>query len=168
MKLKRSVNFFLGFLIAINFLAQLLLVLHFWEYSIVVYFGSKICFGIIYMIKIYGDEGPDFIGVLKSLLILFWALLDLLSLIFAFHVPFYFFNGHTFLWIWIFVVGFEGLKNSFTKDLLVSNIVFILASIFILLGVVIKVLHLLGANLVLYIGIALGAYWMISETFRKK
>lgn len=167
-KRKKVINFLLGVLIVANLFSQLLLVLHHWKYAIVLYFGSKICFGFLYMIKIYGGQRPDAINVIKSLLILCWVFLDLFCLSFGFHMPFYFLNGHTFLWIWVFVIGFEGLKNSFTKEHRASNIFFILAAIFILLGVVIKFLHLLETNLILFIGIILGAYWMISESFRKK
>ncbi len=167
-KRKKVINFLLGLLIVANLFSQLLLVLHYWKYAMVLYFGTKICFGFIYMIKIYGGKKPDAINVIKSLLILCWVFLDLFYLFLGFHMPFYFLNGHTFLWIWIFVIGFEGLKNSFTKKHLVSNIVFILAAIFILLGVVIKLLQLLETNLILFIGIILGAYWTITESFRKK
>lgn len=166
-KIKKVINFLLGILIAANLFSQLLLVLHHWKYASVLYFGSKICFGFIYMIKIYGGQNPNAISVIKSLLILCWVFLDLLSLMYGFHLPFYLLNGHVFLWIWIFVIGFEGLKDSFSKEYRTSNVIFILAAIFILLGVVIKVLHISGANLILYIGIAIGAYWIIQETFKK-
>ncbi len=148
---------------------KILWVLEIWDFAFIPGFLFEILAGLLYSIRIFSKKNTAWSNA-KYFFIIIWTICGLIR-IFEYGNQFFSMIRTLSFWGWVLILGIENLRRSQSTERLrdrIQNILFVAGSVCIILGVTLKVSHIAAGNYFLYIGIAIGAYWILSEFVKKK
>lgn len=160
----------LGVSIAGAIFCKALSVLHIWDFAFIPGFLFEIIAGLLYSIRIFSNENISKWSYAKFMFIIIWTLCGLAWVFEYGNIIFSIIRTFSF-WGWIIILGVETFYESKSGESMkakIKNVIFLVGSVCIILGVAFKILHLDGGNILLYIGIALGVYWIFNELVKKE
>ncbi|MCG8576775.1 MAG: hypothetical protein MI810_17985 [Flavobacteriales bacterium] len=161
-----------GFFAVLYLIAQLFSIMHWPFVGMIILIAST---GIAVTGTIWFISKKDFslLSILQFAFILLWALGTITQIMVGPHdrLPYQAITfGAMISWVVVQSLGYMGgsEKNSRTIKQLILDLSFIVGAIFIIIGVVFKIMRWPSAGVLLIVGMAIGSIWIVYQLFISK
>ena len=167
--IKKTLSIPIRISVSILLIGLLFHILH-WPYSIYIISVSFCAISILYVFRFINKATKTSLDIVKLVLVISWSLHGIWTILhLAYITPIRLLAIISGI-IWLIAEGFQYFRTDEPQDFgiktKISNLIFILASILIILGVTFKIIHFPHATTLLIGGVACAIIWLIGDLFK--